>query len=89
MPTPVGTFSINSKNPRGYSSTYDLYMPYWMAFIGSKYGLHELPEWANGKKEGQDHLGKPVSHGCIRFGVGDAAAVYDWTEIGTPVVIHK
>lgn len=89
MPTPIGTFSINSKTPRAYSSTYDLYMPYWMAFIGSKYGLHELPEWANGKKEGQDHLGKPVSHGCIRLGVGDAAAVYDWIEIGTPVVIHK
>lgn len=89
MPTPVGTFSINSKNPRAYSSTYDLYMPYWMAFIGSKYGLHELPEWANGKKEGQDHLGRPVSHGCIRMGVGDAEQVFNWAEIGTPVVIHK
>lgn len=89
MPTPVGTFSINSKNPRAYSSTYDLYMPYWMAFIGSKYGLHELPEWADGRKEGQNHLGVPVSHGCIRLGVGDAGQVYDWAEIGTPVVIHK
>lgn len=89
MPTPVGTYSINNKNPRAYSSKYDLYMPYWMAFIGSKYGLHELPEWANGKKEGQDHLGKPVSHGCIRMGVGDAQQVYDWVDIGTPVVIHK
>lgn len=89
MPTPVGTFSINSKNPRAYSSTYNLYMPYWMAFIGSKYGLHELPEWADGRKEGQNHLGVPVSHGCIRLGVGDAGHVYDWAEIGTPVVIHK
>ena len=89
MPTPVGTYTINSKNPRAYSSTYDLYMPYWMAFIGSKYGLHELPEWANGTKEGESHLGKPVSHGCIRLGVGDAQQVYEWADIGTIVYIHK
>jgi len=88
-PTPTGSYSINSKTLRAYSSTYDLYMPYWMAFIGSSYGIHELPEWANGTKEGQSHLGTPVSHGCIRLGVGDAATVYYWAEIGTPVVVHS
>jgi len=88
-PTPIGTYTINNKDPRAYSSTYDLYMPYWMAFIGSKYGIHELPEWANGSKEGANHIGTPVSHGCIRLGVGDAGEVYDWTEIGTTVVIHR
>jgi len=60
-----------------------------MAFVGSKYGLHELPEWANGYKEGQNHLGIPVSHGCVRLGIGDAAQVYNWAEVGTPVYIHK
>lgn len=89
MPTPVGTYSINGKNPRAYSKTYNLYMPYWMSFIGSKYGLHELPEWANGTKEGESHLGTPVSHGCIRMGVGSAGAVYDWAEVGTIVYVHK
>lgn len=88
-PTPIGTYTINSKNLRAYSSTYDLYMPYWMAFIGSTYGLHELPEWANGTKEGASHIGTPVSHGCIRLGVGDAVEVYDWADVGTTVVIHR
>ena len=88
MPTPTGTFAINNKNLRAYSATYNLYMPYWMAFIGSSYGIHELPEWANGTKEGESHLGTPVSHGCIRLGVGSAAAVYNWAEVGTPVIIH-
>ena len=88
MSTPTGTYSILSKVNRAYSSTYDLYMPYWMAFVGSKYGLHELPEWANGYKEGQNHLGIPVSHGCVRLGIGDAAQVYNWAEVGTPVYIH-
>lgn len=88
MPTPRGEFAINAKTDRAYSARYDLYMPYWMSFIGSDYGIHELPEWANGTKEGEGHLGTPVSHGCVRLGVGDAAAVYNWADIGTPVVVH-
>ena len=89
MPTPQGTFSINNKTTRAYSKRYNLYMPYWMSFIGGKYGIHELPEFANGRKEGEAHLGTPVSHGCIRLGVGEAQQVYDWADLGTPVVIRK
>ena len=89
MPTPEGEYSINNKDPRAYSQQYELYMPYWMAFIGSEYGIHELPEWPDGTKEGESHLGTPVSHGCVRLGRGDAQAVYDWVEVGTPVFIHR
>lgn len=88
MPTPTGTYSILSKNPRQWSATYSLWMPWWQQWYGS-YGIHELPEWPNGYKEGESHLGTPVSHGCIRLGVGPAETVYNWTEIGTPVYIHK
>jgi lipoprotein-anchoring transpeptidase ErfK/SrfK len=97
-PTPRGTFAIAGKIPRAYSRTYGLYMPYWQNFLGTasngedlptgSYGLHELPEWPNGYKEGRGHLGIAVSHGCIRLGVGDAKEVYDWTESGTKVVIE-
>jgi len=88
-PTPIGEFNINNKIGRAYSRRYNLYMPYWMSFIGGKYGIHELPEFANGRKEGEGHLGTPVSHGCIRLGVEEAQQVYDWVEVGTPVVIRK
>lgn len=88
MPTPRGEYTINNKTGRAYSATYDLYMPYWMSFIGSEYGIHELPEWADGTKEGQSHIGTPVSHGCVRLGVGSAAEVYNWANVGTPVIIH-
>lgn len=87
METPVGQFQIHNKNPRSWSS-YGLWMPYWMLIEPRRgIGIHELPEWPNGYKEGEDHLGTPVSHGCIRLGVGDAKFVYDWAEIGTPVKI--
>lgn len=88
MPTPTGTRYVLSKNPRQWSAKYSLWMPWWQS-LGGGYGIHELPEWPNGYKEGENHLGTPVSHGCIRLGVGPAQTVFDWTEIGTPIYIHK
>lgn len=90
MPTPQGTFHIANKTPRAWSKKYGLYMPYWNAIVPSgDFGIHELPEWPGGYKEGQFHLGIPVSHGCIRLGVGPAQRVYEWAPIGTTVVIHE
>ena len=89
METPKGETKIYNKFPRAFSRAYGLYMPYWMALAPSgKFGFHELPEWPNGYKEGQAHLGIPVSHGCVRLGVGPAEKIYNWAEIGTPVVIY-
>jgi lipoprotein-anchoring transpeptidase ErfK/SrfK len=62
-------------------------MPYFMQFTKQGAGLHELPEWPNGKKEGANHLGTPVSHGCVRVGIGVAKKLYDWTPVGTKVVV--
>lgn len=89
MPTPLGWGKVSGKSPRAYSSKYGLYMPYWMAFKAGGYGIHELPEWPNGAKEGQNHLGIRVSHGCVRLGVGPAEMVYNWSPIGTPVYVHN
>ncbi|MFA6285700.1 MAG: L,D-transpeptidase family protein, partial [Parcubacteria group bacterium] len=86
MATPTGTFKVMSKAGRAYSKKYNLYMPYWMQFTGQGHGIHELPEWKNGYKEGANHLGIPVSHGCVRLGVGPAAKVYGWADTGTPIV---
>lgn len=60
-----------------------------MPFIGTQYGIHELPEWPNGVKEGTGHLGTAVSGGCVRLGIGPAKALYDWAEVGTEVEIRK
>lgn len=89
MNTPQGSFQIYNKFPRPWSGKYGLYMPHWMAITSSgAYGIHELPEWPSGYKEGANHLGIPVSHGCVRLGVGPAERVYNWAEIGTPVNTH-
>jgi lipoprotein-anchoring transpeptidase ErfK/SrfK len=89
METPKGQYAIRNKAPRAWSKVYGLYMPFWMALVpDGKFGMHELPEWPSGYKEGANHLGIPVSHGCVRLGIGPAKAVYDWAEIGTPVVVY-
>ena len=33
------------------------------------------------------HLGKPMSHGCIRHGNVESAIVYDWAPNGTTVKV--
>ncbi len=89
MPTPVGMFAIRNKIPKAWSRSAGLWMPYWMAFDYRGRGLHELPIWPGGKREGANHLGIPVSHGCVRLGIGPAKELYDWSPIGTPVIIQR
>jgi hypothetical protein len=89
METPKGTWAISNKTPRAWSKAYGLFMPFWMALLPSgKFGIHELPEWPGGYKEGAAHLGTPVSHGCVRLGIGPAERVYGWADMGTPVVVY-
>ena len=88
MNTPKGEFKIDYKHPKAWSSKYGLWMPYWMSFKSGTYGIHELPEWPGGYKEGENHLGVPVSHGCVRLGVGPAEFMYNWTDMGTKVYIY-
>jgi len=85
--TPKGVYSIINKHSKAWSP-YGLWMPYWMGMGTGKFGLHELPIWPSGYREGEDHLGKAVSHGCIRLGIGPAETLYNWTEVGTPVHIY-
>jgi len=89
LETPKGTYQIRNKATRAWSKAYGLFMPYWMALVpDGKFGIHELPEWPDGYKEGANHLGTPVSHGCVRLGVGPAKEVYDWAEISTTVIVY-
>lgn len=85
--TPKGNFTISNKSLKAWSP-YGLWMPYWLGITGKQFGIHELPVWPNGYREGQDHLGKPASHGCIRLGIGPAKELYNWAEVGTLVKIY-
>jgi lipoprotein-anchoring transpeptidase ErfK/SrfK len=87
MPTPTGEFRIISKIENAWSRTYGLWMPFWLGLDRGGIGIHELPVWPGGYREGENHLGQAVSHGCIRLGVGAAQYIYNHLQIGDMVVI--
>jgi lipoprotein-anchoring transpeptidase ErfK/SrfK len=89
MPTPTGTFTVVSKIKKAWSKTYSLWMPFWLGLDRGRIGIHELPVWPSGYREGADHLGKPVSHGCIRLGVGQAQYLFERVDLGFQIVISK
>ena len=92
-PTKQGNFKILDKIPMAYGSGGgdNWTMPNWMGFYwagGTENGFHGLP-WINGRKEGPGSLGRPVSHGCVRSGDANQEWLYNWAEIGMPVIVHK
>jgi hypothetical protein len=89
MPTPLGRFRVLRKEENHWSYNYGLYMPYSLQFTLKGHYIHELPYWPSGYREGEDHLGSRVSHGCIRVGIGAAEKVYNFAEIGTPIIVHQ
>lgn len=87
MPTPKGTYKVLNKVKKAWSKKYGLWMPYWLGLGHGEFGIHELPVWPNGYREGQNHLGRPVSHGCVRLGIGSAQYIFDRIATGTEVKI--
>ena len=95
-PTPKGTFQIHRKQTLRVSQQEVPYrMPYYMEFTKSEsHGLHALPYLGDEKTnsdfwhEARDHIGIPVSHGCVRFLPEDAETVFEWISVGTPVLIN-
>lgn len=86
--TPKGHFRLRSKSRNitlrgnGYSS----YVKYWMAFIGSEYGIHDA-SWRS--KFGGSIYKKKGSHGCPNMPRKNAAKLYKMAPIGTRVIIRK
>ncbi|PKO23787.1 MAG: hypothetical protein CVU38_02265 [Chloroflexi bacterium HGW-Chloroflexi-1] len=81
-PTVVGRFSIQTKLAAQTMSGPGYWLPnvpYVMYFYAG-YAIHGT-YWHN-------NFGHPMSHGCINMSTPDAAWLYGWASIGTPVVTH-
>lgn len=92
-PTPTGSFPIFLKQELRIGGAWPHYrMPYFMMWRKDGYGIHALPYLATDGgtfwNEALDHIGKPVSHGCVRVLPDDASMIYDFAEIGTVVNIQ-
>ena len=81
-PTLPGAFAIQSKHEvaRMQGADYDVPdVPFTMYYYGG-YAIHGA-YWHN-------NFGPPVSHGCTNVAVNHAEWLFNWADVGTPVVVH-
>lgn len=73
--TPVGNFSVKTKERNHFSSKYRVDMPYAMQIHGNIF-IHQGPL-----------PGYPASKGCIRLGDEDAKFLFNWARLGDRVTV--
>ena len=90
--TGVGEFRVQSKIPKAFGATWNIWMPFWLGvyWAGStENGIHALPILPNGQTLWTGFLGRPISYGCIVLGTQEAQLLYNWADLGTPVTIRQ
>jgi len=89
--TARGDFRIQSKYAEAWSTAWQLRMPYWLGIydVGTyENGIHALPINRRGQKLWGGLLGSPASFGCVILSTENAATLYRWAPVGTPVIIR-
>lgn len=81
FPTVEGRFSIYWKLPSQTMQGVGYYLPGvpWVMYFYKDYGLHGT-YW-------HENFGTPMSHGCVNLPTEDARWLYEWSEVGTPVIV--
>lgn len=86
-PTRVGSYYIYSKETDRYlkGPGYNSHVNFWMPFDGG-IGLHDA-SWRN--KFGDKIYIRNGSHGCVNMSYDTAEFIYENTDVGTKVLVHK
>jgi lipoprotein-anchoring transpeptidase ErfK/SrfK len=85
-----GTYAVYSKSR--YASSGSARMEYMIRFAWGRslaIGFHSIPTVGGRPLQSEAQLGQPLSHGCVRQRVSDAAALWNWAPIGTRVDVVK
>ena len=89
-PTPRGTFYIYRKTPSRYmqgpipditDQYYDLPGVPWDLYFTFQGGAIHGAYW-------HDKFGEPWSHGCVNLPPEQARLLYEWADLGTPVIVR-
>ncbi len=79
--TPAGDYVIKSKQENKYSNLGHVYMPYSMQFYGNFF-IHGIPYYPDGTRVSTSYSG-----GCIRMSDEDAKEIYEFSKVGTRLMI--
>ena len=87
-----GRWEVYSKSPLAWAFTPGITMEHMVRFAkgvnGLNVGFHAIPVRADGTPiQTTDQLGQSLSAGCVRQPIDKAKQLYEWTPIGTPVVV--
>lgn len=82
-PTVRGVFAIQSmhRTARMRGADYDVPNVPWTMYFHRGYAIHGA-YWHH-------NFGTPVSHGCVNVAVDHAEWFFNWSSIGTPVVVQE
>lgn len=90
-PTIPGRYRIQSKIENARSNVWSLWMPYWQGiyWAGSvENGIHGQVTFDSGGRLWEGYLGTRITFGCVMISDENAATLFNWTEMGTPISIH-
>lgn len=86
-----GPYTVTSKSRHAVSYNSKETMNYMVRFAtghNSPIGFHDIPARKDGSLvESRSELGTPQSAGCIRQWISDAAALWEFADVGTRVVV--
>ncbi|MDG2261654.1 MAG: L,D-transpeptidase [Actinomycetota bacterium] len=86
-----GTYQVYSKSPVAWATHDGITMEYMVRFAYGKrlsIGFHSIPKYGNGvPMQTPEQLGTYQSGGCVRQHIDQAKFLYDWTDIGTKVIV--
>jgi len=89
-PTPRGLFTVYYKTPSRYmqgpipgisDQEYDLPGVPWNLYFTAEGAVIHGAYW-------HDNFGKKWSHGCVNLSPESAKKIYEWAEIGMPVIVR-
>lgn len=91
-PTITGQFKVyikrSTQTMRGFNpdgTRYELPNIHWILYFHGDYATHSASNWRSTFGPGAPG----GSHGCVNMAEDTAKAIYDFADLGTPVVVHN
>ena len=86
-----GVYKVFSKSRTTTSYLGNATMNYMVRFDRGKsanIGFHDIPKYKDGSfAQTEQQLGTPLSDGCVRQRLSNAKTLYEFAEVGTPVIV--
>ena len=84
-----GSYAVFSKSPTSRSGSVRMqYMVRWYQSQRRAVGFHSIPTTRRGRPiQSEAQLGTFRSAGCVRQRLSDAQFLWEWSPVGTPVVV--